>query len=99
MKQRMKRLIINVTARDIANGLPRKCDKCPVALAIIRRVDRKYKVEVAPHEVTVSGDSGSVRVTLPESAKDFISSFDYSDRALTKPFHFPLELPAKLVRS
>lgn len=88
---------ISVTAEDIAEGEKYKCERCPVALGIIR------VVRPVPPQVLMAGAFAAVlwdkargkavwSVELPPSAQQFITDFDHGSPVA--PFEFDLEVPA-----
>lgn len=79
----MKKILVNVTARDIENGEAGVCSMCPIALALKRK---GLKGWVLPVSVMVDG----TYVVLPENASDFIEMFD--NKKPVKPFKFWLEV-------
>ena len=78
---------IGVTKHDIDNGIQNKCQLCPIALAVKRKING---------EVIVFGNGISIFITdiirsyryykLPLKAKNFIQRFD--DGKKVKPFTF-----------
>lgn len=75
---------INVTKKDIQNG--KRCNgiKCPVALAISRKINKK--AEVGSVAIYISGKP----IMMPKKVRDFIGKFDSQNKA--KPFSFNLEI-------
>lgn len=81
-------LKINVTAEDIAEGIPGNCANCPIALAALRAivalgfdayvtVDKYLKVYANPIGIKLA------QFQLPARALDFIVAFD--SRVKTSP--------------
>ncbi len=84
-----KTIRINVTARDIALGIPGNNHACPINRAA-KRVFRKSKyLGVGMSYLYV--DTRKHGFALPEVAQNFIKSFDsdYS-RGFVEPFSFTL---------
>jgi hypothetical protein len=96
-----KRITVNVTAHDIANGRKKDCYKCPVALALMRALEAVNDIKVK----TVSVGNGAAQITLvysdhmstyswpqlPDAAADFVWRFD--NFRVVEPFSFELEIP------
>ena len=73
---------VNVTSTDIANGISRRQEECPVALALTRRFKNNYcKVNNSYVFVTEVGV-----IKPPQKVKEFIQKFD--DEEEVKPFRF-----------
>lgn len=81
---------VDVTAEDIAQGEPRKCVKCPIALALRRTLEQSL-VGVGGHDAVMVGKHGVTSVELPSMAVRFIADFD--DGKPVQPFSFALDLP------
>ena len=80
------KVMIKVTADDIANGKRMDIYNCPVAKAISRRLGQEVFAGTEEY-VTVEGN----RVyNLPEKARGFIDSFDGCEDV--SPFTFRLEI-------
>jgi hypothetical protein len=88
---------ISVTEKDIQNGDPLNSSGCPVALAIIRRVDKKYKVAVSSESVSIYSPKHEEVwfVKTPAKVKYFIDNFD-EDRDSVDPMTFKIDLPEEL---
>jgi hypothetical protein len=76
---------IDVTQQDIAMGEPKKCGRCPIALAIKRVVSGP--VLVFDESVWANGGQAD----LPTTAKDFVTAFDFGNPV--HPFSFDLDIP------
>lgn len=77
---------IQVTAEDIANGIPYECEACPVALAL-----KKHSPNVDA-DIIVDADNiwwGEAAYSTPEEVVSFITNFDKGDAV--EPFEFYLE--------
>jgi len=74
---------IDVTARDIAEGKPGKCERCPIALAV-RRIFPNDDIRV--DSIIWIGDNWDARFDTPEVACDFIDRFDSGQEV--SPFKF-----------
>lgn len=74
---------IEVTQEDIKAGRKTECTRCPIALAIKRKVG--YTMSVGTR---VCGSLDN-EFQLPKIAQDFISNFDHGNPV--EPFTFELE--------
>ncbi len=84
---------IQVTQEDINQGVRQECEKCPIALAVIRAIGpQAATMRISVDDAWV--DIGEESWCLPRSAARFVSDFD-SGKAVT-PFEF--ELTEKLYR-
>lgn len=77
--------LINVTAQDIANGVRKSTDHCPIALAAIRRCG------FSPNEVCVMGEGNldtyfAWTYAARKKVDSFIKRFDAGKPV--KPFKF-----------
>jgi len=78
---------IPITARHIANGKPRDCTFCPVAVAL---------EEATGHEWIVTSETctysvGSLVLALPAEVRQFIADFDAGKSVKPMEFELPLE--------
>lgn len=91
--------LIDVTAEDIARGIRRDCDSCPLALAIVRRCKQGAFVAVGTDTVhfypnrSVTGRLAKEVVRLPQSAADFRMCFDVHGPDQVRPFQFEMHIP------
>ena len=88
------KLLIEVTQKDIEEGVAMDCKSCPVALACMRHIDKVpgvISVEAATDLILFKGLKRYV-CTTPAEAGKFINRFDVGIRV--KPFSFELEIPA-----
>jgi hypothetical protein len=83
-------LNIYVTKDDIEQGETDSCRKCPVALAVNRRLKRGCFAVVGGTFIDVYNPPGYETVKLPAKVTAFIRNFDAQN--LVKPFRFELEL-------
>lgn len=94
---------ITVTEVDISKGKRDDCDKCPVARAVQRHVDKYWEVTVYPESVLITHYDWRVslglKMDLPEKAKAFISRFDTRGPEAVKPTWFWMMLPAPCARA
>lgn len=85
---------IQVTKEDIANGKPKKCARCPVALAIQRATASKHGCKflscTASH-ATFRINRKVETVGFPNFVSLRISMYDAG--GTMEPFEFNLELP------
>ena len=80
-------MLINVTARDIKYGKPRRASCCPVARAMKRRT--KHRVEVGQYTLIIRRDDGFTRIRTPIKVRAFINGFDgYTRSKDYTPFTF-----------
>lgn len=86
-------MTIFVTEEDIAEGISRSCEFCPIANAIQRQTPWKYAVVLLSCVFECESKRADLhgRVDLPESACDFIRDFD-ADRPVS-PFSFEIDVP------
>lgn len=80
-------IVVNVTAEDIAEGVPGTCDLCPIALAVKRATGA---VDVSVYETDVEIDDGeSYRIfDVPGLASRFIVDFDKGNEVNPITFTF-----------
>ena len=91
-----KSMSVSVTAADIALGVMKQCDKCPIARALTRIVGPYVSVGVYGNSVTlawadVPGLQSGRSVDLPASCIDFALAFDAGEEV--KPFAFEIAMP------
>lgn len=78
---------IEVTQRDIDNGVRDHCDKCAVALAIRRATGQDWQV-AGPYAVLADGGYFRESV-LPQVVAQFVRDFD--NELAVHPFSFEFE--------
>jgi len=83
-----------VTDDDIRRGVRSDPCKCPVALAVQRRLKRP-SAEVCSSDISWGQLEGHA---LPPDAVNWIARFDTRGRRNLKPFRFKMNLPADAVR-
>lgn len=90
----MKKIVVNVTAKDIREGKQHECDSCPVARAISRKLNRSVRVLITAFRYFQSPRRGwSDLLPLPSKAEFFIAAFDgYKP---VRPFRFTLNVPSR----
>lgn len=91
----MKKIVVNVTAKDIREGERADCRHCPIARALSRRLGG-CPVRVLTHSfMYLRSRAGWAhgKSTLPERAQDFIYSFDMNQEV--RPFRFTLNVPSR----
>jgi len=76
---------INVTADDIANGVHKDCERCPVALAV-KRATGCVNCDVTADTIYATG---MPVFTTPRSVQEFIARFDREYPV--QPFSFYLK--------
>lgn len=88
------KLIVRVTARDIKNGKPRKPCRCPIALAVRRKVGPLWRLSADYGYTTVKAKRPTVnqsrQYSTPKMATRFMSKFD--GRRPVKPATFTFRL-------
>lgn len=90
----MVKVKVNVTKRDIYNGLPGSCLNCPVALATLRSFPTVAQVLVDGYSILAHGEWIARRV--PSACTDFISDFDELKKV--RPFSFVVKITNKLAK-
>lgn len=87
----MKRVIISVTAKDIAKcrGLGNTPSTCPIAQSFKRRGVTAY---VGTRLVGV-GTEGTEYISLPPAARVFVQRADTSYNTCVEPFSFAIKVP------
>lgn len=72
-------MIIKVTQDDIDKGQPYNCNRCPIALALMREL-KINEVEVdgskADYIVTINNERIWYGIELPQDAFNFVMRFD-----------------------
>jgi hypothetical protein len=86
---------INVTARHIAKGKRRDCERCPVALAIRDAFPDLIYARVGPVNIALQRNAGEYLTyfAFPPEVLDFTRHFDFARRK-PEPFTFELDYPA-----
>lgn len=89
----MSRIRVEVTAEDIAEGVPGNATYCPIALALQRRLDAL--AGVANDAWGVADEKGHIKGTFPMTARArlFVLAFDRG--AAVYPSTFVLEGPIR----
>ena len=93
------RIVVNVTAQDIARGVKHDPCWCPVARAIRRHIQRAVLVDVGPEQLDFYDNDGYLvypRATLPSEAATWVDEFDTGFPV--QPFSFEVLVPAQVVR-
>lgn len=99
-KDKLKRVTVNVTARDIVKGIRGECRCCPVALALNRLLKKPYATNVGIRSVCYYSitDTGNVYgPDMPEFVSTFIYAFDGNKNPL--PFKFKMSIPKMVLRN
>lgn len=92
-----EKLVVNVTAEDIASGVPNDCSDCPIARAIQRALP-EYHVDVTRSKIELARPTGDGEVwsrgyyELPDVARKFVLAFDTDHQASYPPFSFTATL-------
>jgi len=95
-----RRVRVDVTAEDIAQGRPTSSESCAIALATRRAIntDRAAYFGVGSSAVVVvakvGGHSERYVILLPDKATRFVLRFDAGERI--EPFSFEIEIPSEL---
>lgn len=88
------KLRINVTAKDIKNGMIANCQNCPVALAIKRHLHKlPYEYCLVSNSIARFYSHSNVcdkYISFPNRVITFIADFDLNKEV--KPFSFTIEL-------
>ena len=90
---------ITVTQEDINQGVRRKCDSCPIALAINRILRMEYKSSCFAHVYIKNRETGGViyrTIPLPDIAFNFILNFDRKEEVY--PITFTLDIPKEYLK-
>lgn len=74
----MKSIEITVTPEDIATGMRRSPEYCPVAQALLKKRPDLLGVRVNRKSAELIAESGKELYDLPQEAQDFIDAFDDS---------------------
>lgn len=104
MKTKMTLVTINVTANDIKHGKRRDCRACPIARAVLRKVDHKKALRAAKPMFNTPASMGARYVHVgdhccedtPSLAVGFVSAFD--DGYPVEPFKFQVSIPTKFLK-
>lgn len=78
---------VNVTQKDISEGLREDCFACPIAQAVRRVIGPCRWFAVGNLDVWF----GAIPVSLPVEAKKFINRFEGYQKV--EPFSFEMEVP------
>ena len=81
----MRKIIVAVTAKDIARGKQCKAEECPIAWSLLRQTKRAWTVRTFR---AFSTDGILASMGLPESARNFIARFDKRGPKGVKPIRF-----------
>lgn len=94
----MALVTIEVTQHHIDIGMRKKCDQCPIALAIspLLRSDCVPNVSSRFH-IRDFWDREVFACYWPDEAAQFISNFDTENPV--EPFKFQLEIPQQFLRN
>jgi hypothetical protein len=97
----IKTIRIAVTKKDILNGKPVQCTKCPVALAINRRLKPNYYVAVVDNYFNIWDNTPNYSyqksVNLPLKVTDFIKDFDRFTSPI-QPITFNIDIPEEFLK-
>lgn len=98
-KDKLKRVTVNVTARDILKGIRGECKCCPVALALNRLLKKPYATDVGIQAVcyySITNTGNVYGPDMPEFVSTFIRAFD--DNMNPLPFKFRMSIPKMVLR-
>lgn len=88
-----EKLVVDVTETDIARGIPNACNRCPIALAIRRKMPG-YAVEVQKKKIRLAISSAdctsweSRHYEMPREAEGFVNDFDLGNTRYLSPLSF-----------
>lgn len=82
----MKSLIVEVTERDIKNGIREDATSCAIARAVKRATGRR-DVEVCENYIDIPKDDYTLR-DVTKTVQSFIKAYDAGEEV--KPFSFAL---------
>lgn len=95
---------IKVTKKHIAEGVPRQCHSCPIALAVDEVLCQEFKTYVSPTGIYILERHGSRKMSrtqaicnLPKIGRDFLDLFDKRSQKSIKPFTFKLRIAGRFV--
>lgn len=81
----VKRVNVEVTAEDIAQGVAADCQRCPVALALKRATGEDWRVG------SYEAEKVAIRVPLPMRVRAWTLALDTGEPV--EPFSFEIEVP------
>ena len=89
----MAEIRVDVTAEDIAGGLPRYTCLCPVSQAISRVMNRRVSLvtRYVKQRCCLFIEFGGTRIPAPDAVRRWVERFDCGGSV--KPFSFTLEVP------
>lgn len=89
---------VKVSHEHISNGEQKKCDKCPIALALNSILKPNLHVLVAVATILVDDVDGRTLacLSLPGTAARFALAFDKG--LLVEQFSFDMEIPQNLLK-
>lgn len=93
-----KTIKVNVTQKDIGEGMASSCYDCPIATALARASRYRYIASVSLALVVLQSKKSALyrwRGVLPDAAKEFVTNFDsngFLRKALAVPFSFTMKL-------
>lgn len=103
---KLRKITVQVKACDIKNGQAKSCTRCPIALAMIRRLGIKglpvphlhpawvrepfMSVDEARSEFRIRAKAPVISARMPQSVTTFIRRYD--TYKTVKPFQFNLTL-------
>jgi len=87
---------IHVTQEHIDRGAAGDCYACPVALAILDKVQPGLEIDVQPDQYSFYDDGYGEWKYFPIEVNKWIGRFDNDEKA--EPFSFDLDIPSDLLR-
>ncbi len=87
----MKTITVNVTSKDIKNGVKVDAKSCALALAFKREYPKAAHVVVGGMFAIIQFNGAAVSLELPEAAKNFIDAFDVGDKVFPRKFDFVVD--------
>jgi len=69
-------MLISITQQDIDFGQRGSCSRCPIAIAIRRKIPRAGAIAVSPYSIRWVHDDVWWDAYVPSEVKEFITKFD-----------------------
>lgn len=82
-------MTVDVTAKDIRRGKPRRMMECPVSLALGRLTGDDWIV--TSNNAMCMNEKRTCQLRLPAAVRDWIANYD--DAVAVEPFSFELDVP------
>ena len=91
----MSTIKVVVKKSHITNGNRSSMTSCPIALALKAKLHRR--VSVGGDDVTIFRNGRGRTISLPQTARNFVNTFDESGADAVKPFRFTLGVETETV--